>query len=58
MDERDGQRGNHSAAGTWGRCVAAVTGKRGWIAAVGAVRYTKLKPRWDVHLSGDDDQLG
>ena len=19
---------------------------------------TKLKPRWDVHLSGDDDQLG
>ncbi len=23
-----------------------------------AVRSTKLKPRWDVHLSGDDDQLG
>ena len=21
-------------------------------------RTTKLKPRWDVHLSGDDDQLG
>ena len=21
-------------------------------------RNTKLKPRWDVHLSGDDDQLG
>ena len=20
--------------------------------------HTKLKPRWDVHLSGDDDQLG
>ena len=23
-----------------------------------AVEATKLKPRWDVHLSGDDDQLG
>ena len=22
------------------------------------LRTTKLKPRWDVHLSGDDDQLG
>ena len=21
-------------------------------------RQAKLKPRWDVHLSGDDDQLG
>ena len=21
-------------------------------------RESKLKPRWDVHLSGDDDQLG
>ena len=21
-------------------------------------RSTKLKPRWDVHLSGDDEQLG
>ncbi len=20
--------------------------------------YPKLKPRWNVHLSGDDDQLG
>ena len=20
--------------------------------------FTKLKPRWDVHLSGDDDQPG
>ncbi len=26
-------------------------------AAPGTV-CTKLKPRWDVHLSGDDDQLG
>ena len=29
---------------------------------VGPVGYgefrPKLKPRWDVHLSGDDDQLG
>ena len=24
----------------------------------GRVVPTKLKPRWDVHLSGDDDQLG
>ena len=22
------------------------------------INYPKLKPRWDVHLSGDDDQLG
>ena len=22
------------------------------------LQQTKLKPRWDVHLSGDDDQLG
>ena len=30
----------------------ADTGTNGFTAA------TKLKPRWDVHLSGDDDQLG
>ena len=23
-----------------------------------AIVSPKLKPRWDVHLSGDDDQLG
>ena len=27
-------------------------------AATRWIRATKLKPRWDVHLSGDDDQLG
>ena len=24
----------------------------------GIYTKTKLKPRWDVHLSGEDDQLG
>ena len=24
----------------------------------GSQNLAKLKPRWDVHLSGDDDQLG
>ncbi len=26
--------------------------------SIPVLRITKLKPRWDVHLSGDDDQLG
>ena len=25
---------------------------------IGPGQVSKLKPRWDVHLSGDDDQLG
>ena len=29
-----------------------------WMDGAAAVAETKPKPRWDVHLSGDDDQLG
>ena len=29
-----------------------------WMDGAADVAETKLKPRWDVHLSGDDDQLG
>ena len=31
---------------------------RSMAATPAVTRATKLKPRWDVHLSGDDDQLG
>ena len=49
------QVGGQEAAKLSGGGGGAARGKPGRLRGR---RSTKLKPRWDVHLSGDDDQLG
>ena len=45
----------HGTNSVW---VQVVNGPTGEYLRTDADNTTKLKPRWDVHLSGDDDQLG
>ena len=37
---------------------AQISKRSDWFTQCDQRHKPKLKPRWDVHLSGDDDQLG